>query len=375
MDWNLPPQALNELFIQKADDADLRVKLAEAGTAFVRDKIKEMGAFRKIIPPQGVTVAECQQDLYSDTLYKVVHVQPGTYAMELSFVGEPDPKLIKGRRCAASFYTIASLKWEGNTEQLRTYPYAITDVIRDNTVKDVQAVEDRRWLIHCSAAVVARHEIANSGVSALTASRVRSGAVIEDSIVKSEFARESTTDDGAMWPVQRSDMTRLAKRFGAAGRGLKMTRALMTDCTYKDYNTQQLTDLGDKLTGEVAIKGFKYDEVEGIKIITTIKGNLLHDALIYGFTDPEYMGKFYILDNLKFFLEKRARQISFWGWENVGGVLVNGASVARCELISGDTTTLGTTYQVSTYPQDEESMGAENNMVADGYTWPTVELY
>ena len=375
MEQQVPAEVLNALFDTKLDDPAERAKLAEAGGNLVRDKLKELSFWRKIMPPRNVTVAECQRSLEHDTVYKIVDVEPGSYAMSISFRGEPDTKLLKGNRVACTFHTVASLKWEGFTEELRTYTYPITDVIKNNVVKDMQAVEDRYALIHCSSACVAKHVLANGGATALRASTIQAGTVIEDSICKSELARASTTDDDTIWPLQRQDMVRLGKLFNRSGKSLEMDRTLMTKHTFADFSNLTAADMGDKVTGEVMINGYKYDRVAGLNIVTTLKGQILYDGLIYGFTTPEFLGRSYILDNVQFFVEKKARKISFWGWENIGSVLANIASVCRCELISGDTTISGGAYEATIAPQAEENLGVQNNQVADGYSYPQISLY
>lgn len=380
MDQNMPANVLNELFISKAENAEDRVKLAQAGAAYVRDKLRELGFTRKILPPKPISVSDCYVSTTSDTIYKVVHVEPGAWAMSLSFRGEPDAELIKGRRMPVTFFTIASPKWEGFVEELRTYPYPITDVIKNNSAKEIQTVEDRYFLLHCNTAVVQRHQIANAvaGVptaSALNGTRLTGGLVAEDSIVKGEIAREDTDDDAVIHPMQKTDVARLAKRFTASGRSLRMAKMLMTEFTFADFAQLTTADLGDKLASEVMVSGYKKNTVLGHQIITSLKGNILHDGLVYGFTAPEFLGKSYILDNVKFFVKKEFRKISFLAWENIGMGLVNIASVNRLELFSRDATIVGGAGYLAVAPSAEEDLDAVNNYVVDGYAYPVVQVY
>jgi len=372
---NMPANVLNELFVNKADSPDDREKLAAAGAAYIRDKLKELSFARKILPPKGVTVAECQRSLEHDTVYKIVDIEPGSYAMSISFRGEPDPKLIKGPRMAVTFHTISSLKWEGFTEELRTYTYPITDVIKNNVVKDIQAVEDRYFLLHVNSAVVQKHTLTNGAIP-LRASDIQAGLVVEDSIAKGELARAAVADDDEVHPLQRQDIGRLSKLFTRAGKALRLDRVLMTEHTFQDFGQLTSADLGEKLTGEVMVQGYKYNTVLGYKIVTSLKGDVLNDSLIYGFTSPEFFGRSYILDNVKFWVKKEARKISFWGWENIGMGLANIAAVCRLELISGDTTGYDLAgYADEVAPGAEEDLGAVNNQAYDGYTYPQITLY
>jgi hypothetical protein len=381
---NMPATVLNELFISKADDASgEKEKLAAAGSAYVRDKLREMSFCRKIIPPQPVTVAECQRSLYHDTVYKIVDIEPGSRAMSISFRGEPDPKLIKGRRMAVAFFTVSSLKWEGYTEELRTYTYPISDVIKNNIVKDIQEIEDRYFLVHVMSCIEARQALANGDDPAVPGGwtnngslAVVAGTVVQDATFKSELATVSILGDASVVvnPIQKTDIAYLAKLFTLGGRALRMSKVLMTEYTFADFGQLTAADLGHVLTKDVMVKGYKYNTVLGYNIMTTLKGNLLHDGFVYGFTDPAFFGKSYILDNIKFYVKKEARSISFWAWENIGMGLANIAAVNRLELISGDSMTDATT-RAAVNPAAETSLGAVNNQVADGYTYPGLWTY
>jgi len=383
---NMPASVLNELFLSKADESSgEKEKLAAAGSAYVRDRLREMSFARKILPYRPVTVAECQRSLNHDTVYKIVDIEPGSRAMSISFRGEPDPSLIKGRRMAVAFFTVSSLKWEGYTEELRTYTYPITDVIKNNIVKDIQEVEDRYFLIHVASCIDARQDIANAvaGVPTATANdsaSVVAGTCAEDAAVKSELARIAPQATAAQRilvnPIQKTDIATLAKLFTLAGRSLRMSKVLMTEYTYADFGQLTAADLGHVLTKDVMVKGYKYNTVLGHQILTTLKGNLLADGFVYGFTDPDFFGKAFILDNVKFYVKKEARTISFWAWENIGMGLANIAAVNRLELYSGDTRTAGgATIRALTAPAAETALGAVNNQMADGYTYPGLVTY
>jgi len=320
-------------------------------------------------------VADCYVSTTSDTVYKVVHVEPGAWAMSLSFRGGPDAELLKGRRMPITFFTISSPKWEGFVEELRTYPYPITDVIKNNSAKEIQTVEDRYFLIHNTSAVIQRHVIANGTATALNGSSLVAGTVVEDSIVKGELARVDTNDDMVVHPLQKTDVGRLAKRFTASGRSLRMAKMLMTEFTFADFAQLTSADLGLSLTSEVMVSGYKKDTVLGYQIVTSLKGNILHDGLIYGYTAPEFLGKSYILDNVKFFVKKEFRKISFLAWENIGVGLVNIAATNRLELFSADATLVGGAGYLAVYPGTEESLDAVNNYVVDGYAYPVVQVY
>jgi hypothetical protein len=57
----LSNETINELFLQKLDSKEGMDKVATTGSAFIRQKIREVSFARKIINPEYVTQADCQR--------------------------------------------------------------------------------------------------------------------------------------------------------------------------------------------------------------------------------------------------------------------------------------------------------------------------
>jgi hypothetical protein len=84
----------------------------------------------------------------------------------------------------------------------------------------------------------------------------------------------------------------------------------------------------------------------------------------------------FILNQPKFWIDKKYNIISFQVWENIGMVLANIASIVKLETYSGDATTVNTNgILASVTPVPEASIGALNNRVAQGLNFPSIQLY
>jgi hypothetical protein len=80
-------------------------------------------------------------------------------------------------------------------QELLAYEMPITKIIEENSVKDIQEIEDREFTIHIEAAVQALQLEANGGVAtALNATTLTGGGVVEFSIARaSSRARPART--------------------------------------------------------------------------------------------------------------------------------------------------------------------------------------
>jgi len=373
---SVPARVLNDLFTNKVGTAEGKEKIAEYAGTYVRDRLREVSYARKVQPPQMVTRADCQRSVNHDTLVKIVDVEPKSRAMALTFRGQPEARFIRAPRAEVAFWTVSSEKFEKTEQELLAYEMPITKVIEDNSVKDIQEIEDREWTIHIEAAVQALQAEANGGsVTALNASALQGATPpVEFSVRKGELAREATTDDATVWPVQRPDFVNLFKLID--GNRLRAEQILITEVDWDDVLQWTLEDFGDKLQSETTVDGYKYNLLLGRQYIRTIKTDILRPGNVYCFTAPDFLGRFYILNNTKFYIDKIANLITWQSWEDIAVAVINIASVRKLELYSGDATTIDTdSILTAKSPKAEEDLGAENNRVDSGLVYPGIEVY
>ncbi len=372
-----PATVLTELFAQRLESNDGKEKIAEYGGNYIRDRLREVSFVRKIILPQSVTRADCQRSVNHDTLVKIIDVEPKSRAMAITFRGQPTANFIRAERAEIPFFTISSEKFEKVEQELLAYEMPITKIIEDNSVKDIQEIEDREFLIHIESAVQALQAEANGlgAAPALNATALQGGAPpVEFSVRKGELARAALTDTGVALPMQRPDIVNLYKLLD--GNRLRAEMTLLTEVDWDDILQWTVEDLGDKLQSETTTDGYKYNTLLGRSYVRTIKTDLLRPGNLYTFTKPEFFGKFYVLNNTKFYIDKIANLITWQSWEDIAIGIVNIAAVRKLELYSGDATlhdTDGILADVT--PVEEEDLGAVNNKVAEGLHYPQVEQF
>lgn len=370
----VPARVLNELFTQKLASAEGKEKMAEFGGSYIRDRLREVSYARKVVPPEMVTRADCQRSVNHDTLVKIVDIEPKSRAMAISFRGQPTARFLRGSRAEVAFYTISSEIFQKTEQELLAYEMPITKIIEENSVKDIQEIEDREFTIHIEAAVQALQSETNGGVTELSASNIVAGNVTEFSVRKGELARAALTDDATVRPLQKPDLVNLFKLLD--GNRLRSERLLMTEMDWDDLLQWTVEDQGDRVQSETVVDGFKYNTIMGRSYVRTIKTDILRPGNIYCFTKPEFFGKFYVLNNTKFYIDKIANMITFQAWEDIGMAVLNIAAVRKLELYSGDATSLDTNSILSSVsPVDEDQLGAINNKVDAGLKFPQISTF
>lgn len=370
---SVPARVLNDLFSAKLDTAEGKEKVAAMGSVYIRDRLREVCFVDKIIPPEPVTRTDCQRSVNHDTLVKIVDIEPQSRAMTVTFRGQPTARFIRAPRAEVPFYTISSEKFEKTEQELLAYEMPITKIIEDNSVKDMQEIKDREFLRHSESAVQAIQTEANGG-SATALHTSTYSSVTKKSIIKGIGALNQATDNFDVQPVLRPDFVNLFKLLD--GNRLRAERFVMTEPDYDDVLSWTLQDMGDKMQSETLVDGYKYNILLGRKLIRTIKTDILRIGNLYCFTAPEFLGKNYILNNTKFYIDKVANLITWQSWMDIAIAVINVASIVKLELYSGSVTPGATdSGYAAKLPVDEDQLGAVNNQVDEGLKFPNVSQF
>jgi hypothetical protein len=293
---DLDAQTFNNLFIERLDTTEGIQKTAQAGAAFVRAKIREIGFMRRILPPESVTRADTTRSTDHDTLIKIVDIEHDSKAMAVNFASEADERYISGKRYALPFFKIESEKFVKSEGELLAYDYPITKVIEENSVKDIQRVEDEKGIEYAEAAI------------SITGKRLVSAATA----------------------VDRKELTSLFKMIDYDQ--LVVGSVLMNTVDYDDWLIQPATDIGSPLASEITVNGYKYPTILNRKLVVTNKHDIVLPGEIWAFTDPAFLGNFFILNDVKFWIKKEADLVIWKTWEYIAEGFGNIKSIAKIEL-------------------------------------------
>lgn len=361
----VPGTALNSLFFEKIGSTEGKDKIAEFGGTYIRDRLREVSFARKIVPPTPVQRSELQRSVNHDTLVKIVDIEPNSKAMSLSFRGQPTARFIRAPRYEIPFFTISSEKFEKTEQELLAYEMPITKIIEENSVKDIQAIEDRQFLLYVEACIQAYQIDGNAGVAKkFNATEFKAGATKSISVVKGTGALAAAADNFTVQPILKPDFIKLKQLLHR--RFLRAERILITEPDYDMLSAWTINDVWN-IAAETATEGWKANTVVGLKIIRTIKTNILREGNVYCFTAPEFFGRFYILNQTKFYIDKIANLITWQSWEDIGMGFGNIAAVVKLELYSGSSTPgLTDVGFEAALPMDEDQLNPVNNRADEG---------
>jgi hypothetical protein len=372
-------EMVNSGFIERLE-TEGPTKTAAASLNYIKDRLRESSFADMIIPNERVVRGDLQRSTEHDTLVKIVDIEPGSRAMSVNFRGQPTAEYVNGKRYAIGFFTISSLKFEIIEQELMAYEMPVTRIIEENSLKDMVEIKDREFLNHVESCIEAMQD--EGGSAAFTTSNVTGGTAFQISKVKGILALQQATDNYDVQAIQRADIVeikKLLKRQVVAGGAvvrqgrLRPALMLMTESDADDFDQWTHEDYGDRLQSETALDGYTYNKVLGLRIIRTIKNDILREGNVYVFTAPEFFGRNYTLNDVKFYIDKIANRIFWQAWMDVGMGIGNIAAVVKLELYSGDSA--DTTTNSSVIPIEEEELGGQNNKAADGLTFPSLNVF
>lgn len=377
----------NDYFHEAVQSPDGREKVAAELETHTRDRLRELAYSDHVITVKPITKDKCDRSLNHDTLIKIVDIEVASRSLSVTFRGDTEARYIKGQRYAVPFYTIQSEKFTITEEELMAYEMPVTKIIENNTMYDMHEIRDREFTRHSESAVQATQAGVDFGatgtgnqllgsMAGFSSSNLRAGTVESLTVAKCEAAYSYASDNYLVHNMRRGDFSTLWNMLD--GTRLKFKKLLIGQTDWNRLNDQGLDNLGSALTTETYVEGYKYDKLQGRLIVKTIKTDLLREGNIYGFTQEEFLGRAYVLQDTKFYINKVGNRLEWWCWRNEGVAFGNIRSIVKMELYSGSvtpdyaTTVAGYTSKIVS---DEIELGKQNHRLREGLSFPAVSTF
>lgn len=276
-------QFLNQSFLDKIDQG-MTKEAGVAMSAFVRQKLREDGFTRKILPFQSITAAELDRQLTEEPTV-ICEKEPDSVAATLPFLSRTNIRYWTTPRYPVTFQKIASEDFRKSKFELATYRTDIRTVLQENSVKDIQEQEDLGFY--------------NNIVSVATAQ-------------SNVFSIAGFSKTNYLAGIKKL----IEKR-------LPVGCVLMSQSLYNDMLAFPSTDIGSPAASSLYMGETSLQAPFGYKVITTNKstssnGGFFPTNRMIVFTAPQFLGQAYSLQDATVFLKVEADMIEFHSYEAVG---------------------------------------------------------
>lgn len=306
---NPSARVVNETVINRlmSDDWGLRKEAQDAINDYTRVKMREDGFLRRILPPVTITNDELDRQVDTDKPVKIVDKEPDSPgAISVPFAALPMNRYIRGPRYRVMFDRILTPKFTKDVDELRTYDMDIRQILSDNSIKDMLAEEDGKFIATVESLLVGQGSpVPETGVAQWVAI---SGGVTRDTIME------------AMKVLPRTPSH------------LNAATVLINNVTIWDIAKWGRDEVGGDMSQEMLRTGFAERDMNGVRYIITIKRDLVEDGSIFLFAIPKFMGKFFILEETTMYVDRRAYMLEFFAYESLGCCIANVAAVGRVDF-------------------------------------------
>ncbi len=302
-------RVVNEAYLAKftSDDWGLRKEASDMVNEYTRVKMREDGFLRRIMPPMTITNDQLDKQVDTDKPVKVVDKEPNSPgAISVPFATLPMNRYIKGPRYRVMFDRILTPKFTKDVDELRTYDMDIRQILSDNSIKDMLAEEDTKYVATINSLLIGQNVIVTeTGVAQWVKI---SGGVTRDT-----------------WMEALKVLPRTPSHLNAA-------TVLINNVTIFDIAKWGRDEMGGDMAQDAIKDGFTERDFAGVRLIITIKRDLVPDGTIFMFAQPKFMGKLYILEEATMYVDRKAFMLEFFAYESLGCCIANVASVGRVDF-------------------------------------------
>ena len=301
---------INETTFGKLESKDpVLVKQAEdAVTDFTRTKMREDGIYRRLMPPVPVDNKDLDRQVETDKPAIIVDKEMDSpAAVSIPFATLPTNVYIQGDRYKVHFDRIVTPRFTKDVDELRTWHMDIRQVLSDNSIRDMLAEEDGKFLRAVNTAIV------GPGMT------VPTSGVRQYEIISGGITRETLWDGMKILPNTPSN--------------LETHCVLLNSITIKDFCKFDRLEAGDDHAGKVMRQGWTESEYMGVKLLVTIKKGMVPTNTLYYFADPKFVGKSFELEQTTMYVRREAYMIEFFAYESLGGAIGHTSGLGRADFV------------------------------------------
>lgn len=292
--------------LQASDQGNVK-EATTRSSKMIRKRIRENGYWRHVIKPETVTTGDLHEALEHDNPRMIDNMEPDSPAAKsIPFNDGPDIAFYRGDKFEIVFFKITTAEFAKNIHELRTYSIDLRQVITENALKDIQTEEDLRAIRLVDRLVGSEVGVGASGVQ-------------QNFLINGAITRQS-------YRLIKNHLEDMDLNNGVF---------LINRHTANEFIGFDRNELGGDKAEAVFLEGLAaFDKLKilGVPHIATIKRTQVPDNVVYQFAEPGYLGRFYILEDVTMYVERRRDILRFNAEEKIGCTIANVRAVTRARF-------------------------------------------
>jgi hypothetical protein len=298
---------LNRVFVENIRDPALRKEAEERSQAYLKLRVYEDSFLSRILPPKPISPSQCDRTLESPTLLRKIIDKEYTdvTATVMDFRGKGDYKFVETEQYAVDFHKIESEEYHVTEGELRAKEQPVQSLIKHHTAREIQHRMDSVF-IDAIEAIIAAAEAASAGSQLVT--------VDEDIILPSNITKLRNLLDGrTSFPLTAATL-------------------LMTQAQFNNVDTWPQAGVDNGMGSEYWRDGYRYDTLFRLRVVKTIKADLIPNDVVYAFVAPEFLGHHLTFNDDRFQIKTEWDDIAWKAWKTHGAAVGNNFGVVKMKL-------------------------------------------
>lgn len=319
MTQNVPTEVMNAQILDSLERGEDGIKKAQAAaTDYTRIQIREDSFAAKILPLEKATDDMLHYGMNATNLEIIWELEPdspGAKWVPLQTV--PEGEYITGSRYSIPMARLMTPKFTVDIDELRTTKQDIRKILCDNAIKDALAEFDSKFISTVNS-IVSDCEAPVGGNDMKSYKQKLTGKV------------QMMDFEGPLDRDTFAEARNMLPKGNAEGKfRLRNYCCLMNETTAGQLLKLKRDEIGGDLSQEFFKNGLTTDTLMGLKMMFTIKDDLVPDGYVYFFAEPAFLGKGFYLHDWTSFMKKEAffiETFSYW----MGGFAIG--NIAGCAL-------------------------------------------
>lgn len=295
---------LNRIFVENIHDPSMRKEAEERSQAYLKLRVYEDSFLNRILPPKPISPSQCDRTLESPTLLRKIIDKEYTdvTATTMDFRGKGDYKFVETEQYPVDFYKIESEEYHITEGELRAKEQPVQSLIKHHTAREIQEKMDSVFI---------------EAVEKILAAPAHAGQVItvpEDIILPNNITKLRNVLDGrTTFPLTAATL-------------------LMSQSQFNNVDVWPQAGVDNGMGQEYWRDGYKYDNLFRLRVVKTIKTNLIPENVVYVFTAPEFLGHHLTFNDDRFQIKTEWDDIAWKAWKTHGAAIGNNFAVAKMIL-------------------------------------------
>lgn len=273
---------------------------------FTKTRLRETCVREQVIPTENLTYDELDRSLDSNKPIKIYDLEaesPG--GQSVPFASSPEQHYIRTKKYAVVLGRQQTPRMQSDVAELGTLNFDVRQQLSDNMIKDLGTEDDRAWFALCD--------------------RIAGTANVANAITGDVQHTSYPALDRDSWVQAKYAMTRGVTRFSPE-------TFVCNSSFVAGFERMDHDEIGGTMSQDLLVNGFSQRNFSGMKLIASIKREIIADGVVYFYPKPEFIGHAVALEDTTLSVKREDFMVAFYAYRMFGITVGNVGSIYKASF-------------------------------------------